>query len=112
MKSILENKVTIKAPIGMKIKECVNCLWYSNFNKGSDADLMKISRSGAKPAKHPTIDPTKIFFLLEIVWANAHSKDTWNEWKDKIEKEPRNFYLCGGCVIGNFAEKSKQPIDL
>ena len=43
----------------MKIMECVNCLWCSNFNKGSVADLIKMSKSGAKPARQPTIDPTK-----------------------------------------------------
>ena len=61
----------------MKIMECVNCLWYSNFNRGSEADLIKMSRSGAKPARQPTIDPTKIYFLLDIVWAKIAPNAPW-----------------------------------
>ena len=43
----------MKAPIGMNIKECVKCRWYSKNNNGSDSDLIKISISGASPASNP-----------------------------------------------------------
>ena len=37
-------------------------------------DLIKISKSGANPAKQPIIDPNKTFFLLESVCAKIAPK--------------------------------------
>ena len=58
----------IKPPIGINIRECVNCLWYSRNKRGSLFDLMKISRSGAMPDKKPmraTTHNLELFFTMD-----------------------------------------------
>ena len=49
------------APIGIKMSEWVNCLWYLRKSKGSTDDLMKTSRSGAIPESQPIIKIEKCF---------------------------------------------------
>ena len=68
------HNATIKAPKGIKTKECVNCLWNSSRNNGSELDLINISKSGARPAKHPSIAPAIYFLLPETVCAKIAPK--------------------------------------
>ena len=59
----------ISPPNGIKINECVNCLWNSKNSKGSSEDRIKISKSGAKPDNNPIKATTnKECFFLEITW--------------------------------------------
>ena len=59
----------MKLPIGIKINEWVNWRWYSRNNNGSVSDLIKMSISGARPARNPMMLAIIILFFFEYVWA-------------------------------------------
>ena len=55
---------TKKPPIGEKNNEWEKCLWKSTDSKGSDEDLINISRSGDRPPKKPHMAADFRFFFL------------------------------------------------
>ena len=42
-------------------------LWFTSVDKPQVYTISYISKSGAKPARQPIIEPTRIFFLFDIV---------------------------------------------
>ena len=69
----------INQPKGIKISECVNCLWNSRNNRGSSEDLIKISKSGNIPEKKPKMPAKRTNFFFEKDWGSATPSKPWDK---------------------------------